>query len=218
MSLFKKMHIKICGMTTPESVRQCFEAGADMIGLVFYPPSPRHVDVLKIREILDAAEPFRRQGRKTVLVVVESLPDEMDPRIDFVQLHGSASGEFTAKRIQVVKNRQTRDRLLNESATETSATKTSATKTLDDSLYLLEMSHGFLPGGNGTVWDWSEAKEFCQRFPTFLAGGITPDNVLDVMTQAQPYGIDVSSGVESAPGIKDFNKVQQLVKTISQNN
>ncbi|MDR1268200.1 MAG: phosphoribosylanthranilate isomerase [Planctomycetaceae bacterium] len=198
------MHIKICGITTPESVRQCFEAGADMIGLIFYPPSPRHVDVLKIREILDAAEPFRQQGRQTVLVVVDSLPNEIDPRIDFVQLHGSASGEFSAKRIQVVKNQQTRDRLLNEPVT----------KILDNSLYLLEMSHGFLPGGNGAVWNWSEAREFCKRFSTFLAGGITPDNVLDVITQAQPYGIDVSSGVESSPGIKDFNKVQQLIKKI----
>jgi phosphoribosylanthranilate isomerase len=191
-------------MTTPESAQQCLEVGADMIGLIFYPPSPRHVDVPKIREILDAAEPFRKYGRQTVLVVVDSLPDEIDSRIDFVQLHGSASGEFSAKRIQVIKNRQTCNRLLNEFAT----------KTEDDCFYLLEMSHGFLPGGNGVGWNWSEAREFCERFPTFLAGGITPENVLDVIVQANPYGIDVSSGVESSPGVKDFNKVQQLIEKI----
>ncbi|MDR3197917.1 MAG: phosphoribosylanthranilate isomerase [Planctomycetaceae bacterium] len=200
----KKIYIKICGMTTPESAQQCLEAGADMIGLVFYPPSPRHVDVAKIREILDAAEPFRKHGRKTVLVVVDSLPDEIDSRIDFVQLHGSVSGNFPAKRIQVIKNRRTQDRLLKEFAT----------KTLEDSLYLLEMSQGFLPGGNGVIWNWLEAKEFCKRLPTLIAGGITPDNVLDVITQAEPYGIDVSSGVESSPGVKDFNKVQQLIEKI----
>ncbi|MDR0336460.1 MAG: phosphoribosylanthranilate isomerase [Planctomycetaceae bacterium] len=198
------MHIKICGITTPESGQRCFDAGADMIGMVFYPPSPRHVDVSKIRKILNAVEPFRQQQRKTVLVVVDSLPDEIDPRLDFVQLHGSASCELPIKQIRVVKNCQTRDRLLNQSAT----------KTLDDSFYLLEMSRGGLPGGNGTDWNWSEAKEFCERFPTFLAGGITPDNVFDVLAQTQPYGIDVSSGVESAPGIKDFNKVRQLIKNI----
>ncbi|MDR0611781.1 MAG: phosphoribosylanthranilate isomerase, partial [Planctomycetaceae bacterium] len=157
------MYIKICGITTPEMARQCFEAGADMIGLIFYPPSPRHVDVLKIREILDAVEPFRQHKRQTVLVVVDSLPDEIDSRIDFVQLHGSVSGNFPAKRIQVIKDRQTRDRLLHESATEIS----------EDSLYLLEMSKGVLPGGNGRGWNWSEAREFCKRFPAFLAGGIT---------------------------------------------
>jgi phosphoribosylanthranilate isomerase len=198
------MYIKICGITTPEMARRCFEIGADMIGLIYYPPSPRHVDVSKIREILDAAEPFRQQERQTALVVVDSLPDEIDSRIDFVQLHGSVSGEFSAKRIQVIKDCQTRDRLLDESAT----------KILKDSLYLLEMSQGFLPGGNGVSWNWSEAREFCKRFPTFLAGGITPDNVLDAITQAEPYGIDVSSGVELSPGVKDFNKVQQLIEKI----
>jgi phosphoribosylanthranilate isomerase/indole-3-glycerol phosphate synthase/phosphoribosylanthranilate isomerase len=198
------MYIKICGITTPEMAQRCFEMGADMIGLIFYPPSPRHVDVSKIREILDAAEPFRQHKHQTVLVVVDSLPDEIDSRIDFVQLHGSVSGNFSAKRIQVVKDRQTRDRLLNESATEIS----------EDSLYLLEMSKGVLPGGNGAGWNWSKAREFCKRFPAFLAGGITPDNVLDVITQAEPYGIDVSSGVEFSPGVKDFNKVQQLIKNV----
>ncbi|MDR2438518.1 MAG: phosphoribosylanthranilate isomerase [Planctomycetaceae bacterium] len=199
------MYVKICGMTTPESAQRCLEIGADMIGLVFYPPSPRHVNVSKIREILDAAEPFRKHGRKTVLVVVDSLPDEIDSRIDFVQLHGSASGEFSAKRIKVIKNRQMCNRLLNESVT----------KTADDCLYLLEMSCGFLPGGNGVGWNWPEAREFCERFSTFLAGGITPENVLDVIVQAKPYGIDVSSGVESSPGVKDFNKVQQLIEKIN---
>jgi phosphoribosylanthranilate isomerase len=105
----------------------------------------------------------------------------------------------------VIKDCRTRDRLLNESATTI----------LDDSFYLLEMSQGFLPGGNGMGWDWSEAREFCKRFPTFLAGGITPDNVLDAMTQAEPYGIDVSSGVEISPGVKDFDKVQQLIKKVA---
>ncbi|MDR0704619.1 MAG: phosphoribosylanthranilate isomerase [Planctomycetaceae bacterium] len=198
------MYIKICGITTPEMAQRCFEVGADMIGLIYYPPSPRHVDVSKIREILDAAEPFRQQERQTVLVVVDSLPDEIDSRIDFVQLHGSISGEFSAKRIQVIKDGQTRDRLLHESAT----------KILQDSLYLLEMSRGFLPGGNGVSWNWSEAREFCKRFPTFLAGGITPENVLDAITQAEPYGIDVSSGVEFSPGVKNFNKVQQLIEKV----
>ncbi|MDR2641530.1 MAG: phosphoribosylanthranilate isomerase [Planctomycetaceae bacterium] len=198
------MYIKICGITTPEMARRCFEFGADMIGLIYYPPSPRHVEVSKIREILDAVEPFRQKKRQTVLVVVDSLPDEIDSRIDFVQLHGSVSGEFSAKRIQVVKDSQTRDRLLSESAT----------KILNDSLYLLEMSRGFLPGGNGVCWNWLEAMEFCKQFPTFLAGGITPDNVLEAITQAEPYGIDVSSGVEISPGVKDFNKVQQLVKKV----
>ncbi|MDR2117338.1 MAG: phosphoribosylanthranilate isomerase [Planctomycetaceae bacterium] len=208
------MRIKICGMTTPESACRCLEVGADMIGLIFYPPSPRHVDVSKIRKILDAVEPFRKQGRQTVLVVVDSLPDELDSRIDFVQLHGSFSGEFPAKRIYVVKNRQTRDRLLKESATKILPDSTLTNSMLTDSFYLLEMSQGFLPGGNGMIWNWLEAKEFCERFPTFLAGGITPENVLAAITQAQPYGIDVSSGVESSPGVKDFNKVQQLIETV----
>jgi phosphoribosylanthranilate isomerase len=76
------------------------------------------------------------------------------------------------------------------------------------------MSTGLLPGGNGAAWDWSMARPFCERFPTFIAGGITPENIADVIRFANPYGIDVSSGVESSPGVKDMDKVKRLIENV----
>jgi phosphoribosylanthranilate isomerase len=210
-NFYKTMKIKICGITTPEAAQRCFELGADMIGLIYYPPSPRHVDVAQIRAILDAAEPFRQTGRQTVLVVVDSLPDEIDSRFDFVQLHGTLPNieqvqHLPCRLISVVKDFATFNELLLQNKSDFKQ------ENPDVPQFVLEMSHGILPGGNGAAWDWSMAKPFCERYQTLLAGGITPDNVLDAIEQATPFGIDISSGVESAPGVKDFDKIKRLMR------
>ncbi len=197
------MLIKICGITSPETAVACLEAGADMIGLVYYPPSPRHVDESQIRAILDGVEPFRKIERRVVLVAVDPLPEVIDTRIDWIQSYGKERPDVPVPRIQVVKDRETFDRLL-ESPPECACPP----------LYALEMSRGILPGGNGAAWDWSLAKPFCERYPTILAGGITPENVTRAIHPAQPYGIDVSSGVESSPGIKDMEKIRRLIEIV----
>lgn len=198
------MLIKICGITAPEIAIDCFETGADMIGLVHYPASPRHVDAAKIRKILDAAKPYRDKGRKVVLVVVDSLPEELLSRFDYVQCYGSVPQNISCKTITVVTDRKQYDELMSEPNNDEQ----------QDLLFTLEMSRGILPGGNGTAWNWCEARPFCKRYPTLLAGGVTPENVIDAIQEAQPYGIDVSSGVESVRGIKDVNKVRHLIKTV----
>ena len=73
-----------------------------------------------------------------------------------------------------------------------------------------------MPGGNGIAWDWSIAWPFCERYPTLIAGGVTPENVAEVIRLANPDGIDVSSGVESSPGVKDIDKVKQLIENVHQ--
>ena len=198
------MLIKICGITTPKDAIACFNAGADIIGLVHYPPSPRHVDVEKIREILRAVEPWRT-SRYVVLVVVDQVPDEeIVSQFDFIQLYGDIQHGCSFRQIHVVKDYETFTRLL-QSPPERDLER-------DFLYYCLEMSEGRLPGGNGAAWDWSMARPFCERYPTFIAGGITPENVADVIRLAQPCGIDVSSGVESSPGVKDMDKVRRLIE------
>ena len=73
-----------------------------------------------------------------------------------------------------------------------------------------------MPGGNGAAWDWSLAKPFCELLPTLIAGGITPENVAEIIRQINPCGIDVSSGVESSPGVKDIDKVKRLTDAVHQ--
>ncbi len=204
------MLIKICGITSPNTAVACLEAGADMIGLVYYPPSPRHVDETKIREILDAVEPFRERGKKAVLVVVDQLPNEIDSRMDFIQSYGNECSNISIPKIHVVKERTIFDASLATIPNGPSA------PTESTPLYCLEMSSGILPGGNGAAWDWSLARPFCAHYPTLLAGGITPENVREAIRLAQPYGIDVSSGVESAPGIKDIDEIKRLIENVHQ--
>jgi phosphoribosylanthranilate isomerase len=203
------MLIKICGITSPETAVDCFAAGADMVGLVYFPPSPRHIGVPAIEKILDAVEPYRQSGRKTVLVTVDSLPEKLDSRIDYIQNFGKVELDVPCQKIRVVKSRDVFGQLLTGDPVSGRASVRA-----DSGLYALEMSQGILPGGNGAAWDWHEARPFCSRFPTLLAGGITPDNVTEAAEQAQPFGIDASSGVESAPGVKDFGKIQRMIERL----
>ena len=194
------MRVKICGITTPETAIACLKAGADMIGLVHYPPSPRHVDVAQIREILDAVA----QHGQTVLVVVDQLPEEIDSRITYIQSYGKTRHDVLMSPIHVVKDYESFTHLLESPPGKS------------EELYCLEMSEGRLPGGNGAAWDWSLARPFCERYPTFIAGGITPDNVAEVIRQVNPYGVDVSSSIESLPGVKDLDKVKRLMDAVRQ--
>ncbi|MCL2004942.1 MAG: AAA family ATPase [Planctomycetaceae bacterium] len=192
------MLIKICGITTPETAIACCEAGADMIGLVHFPPSPRHLDASQIGEILDAVKPMKRH---TVLVVVEQLPTEhVVSRFDYIQPYGKVQFDIPMKRIHVIKDEAAFAGRMNDHTAESG-----------QDLYALEMSSGVLPGGNGAAWDWSSARPFCERYRTLIAGGVTPENVAEVIRDANPFGIDVSSGVEASPGVKDIEKVRRLI-------
>ena len=187
----KSCFVKICGVTVPETAIACFEAGATMIGLVHYPPSPRHVDVAQIREILDAAEPFLScAGRDAVLVVVDQLPEEIDSRINALQIYGNVEPDNLQRddippcTIQVIRDNETIVRLCNSHV----AKPRDAGLTFESlyfgfmppgesscqcrnapAYYCIEMSQGMLPGGNGAAWDWSIARPFCERYPTFIA-------------------------------------------------
>ncbi|MDR1483568.1 MAG: phosphoribosylanthranilate isomerase [Planctomycetaceae bacterium] len=201
------MYVKICGITSVEIAVESFAAGADMIGMVYYPPSPRHIEMRQAGRILDAVENFRECGKKIVLVVVDELPEEVDARFDYVQVHGKIQADVISGIkcgiIKVVKEYRELENLMagNE-------------KIPVEQLFILEMSSGILPGGNGTKWNWSAAKPFCKRFKTLIAGGITPDNVVELIKAVEPFGVDVSSGVESAAGIKNLNKIKKLMENI----
>ncbi len=211
------MMIKICGITSVNNAVQCFEAGADMIGLVQYPPSPRHLELTKLAEIVRAVSPFRESGKEIVLLVVDQnaqetlrILDACDRQFDFVQFYGD---ETEAKRLEEhirvlrpIRNEALYNQLLSQND--------SRHQESDMPRYVLELTQGKLPGGNGASWDWSKAKPFCEKFPTLLAGGITPENVVDAMRFARPFGVDLSSGVETSPGAKNIDLVRRLVDTV----
>ena len=213
------MFVKICGIKTPEVAAQCFEFGADMIGLVHYPPSPRHVDAEQIRAITKVVASFRRCGKFLTLVVVDPEPTEImrlldtcEGEIDCLQLHGkqqtSSLPDCGVNLIRVVRDEQTCQTLVQQNQGIPRKTKPGLPQ------YVFELSRGTLPGGNGKSWNWSNARSFCECFPTLIAGGVSSDNIGDVVREAAPFGVDLSSGVESSPGIKDINKLQRFFEIL----
>lgn len=198
--------VKICGITREEDALACAALGADFIGFVFVPSSPRFITpgaAAKIARSLDpASRPklvgvFRDAPFETVSRVAAGVP------LDFVQLHGDESeDDFATLRVPAIKAVRVGDTM---PETETFA---SAQWLLFDAL---DERRG---GGTGRRFDWSLLAQYKRARPFFLAGGITPDNAATAISAVRPQGLDLSSGVESAPGIKDAEKLRLLFERV----
>jgi phosphoribosylanthranilate isomerase len=202
-------HVKICGITRAQDAIRCAELGADAIGCVFYAKSPRHLTKDRARDIcLATPAPVR-----TVGVFVNETFSSIMAHVEYchlstVQLHGKEPPELVS-------------RLRNENIHVLKALFTDGSPTFDDaakypaSAFLVECGRGKHPGGNALAWNWEAAKNFGKKYPLILAGGLDPENVVPAIQMSAPRAVDVSSGVESAPGRKDFNKVAAFLKAVS---
>lgn len=201
--------VKICGLSTPEMVDAAIDHGATHIGLVHYAPSPRHVS-------LDAAAALRRrvpERVKLVLLLVNAEPALTEQAIatvrpDIIQFHGKESPEWMAfvrdkAKIETWKAIGVRD----ADALDRSARFAGVVDRL-----LYDTPAAALPGGNGLRFDWSLLTGRSHPLPWGLAGGLTPDNVAEAIRQTGAPLVDVSSGVESAPGVKDVDKIAAFLK------
>ena len=200
--------IKICGLTRPEEAAACAAAGANAIGLVFYPPSPRNVTETQARRICDALGP----RTATVGVFVnESLDAILEKarrcRLSAVQLHGQEPPELGAQLadagLAVIRGLYLHG-----------DPPVSAMERYPATAYLVECGGGKLPGGNARTWDWGAARAWAARRPVVIAGGLDPDNVARAIAEAGPAAVDVSSGVEQAPGSKDIRKVTRFIRAV----
>ncbi len=202
------VQVKICGLTDEDQARACARLGADAVGLVFYPPSPRHVGKALARRIT-AALP---RGTAAVGVFVdEPLEDILDTArdcgLDAVQLHGREkprrAAELRRAGLRVIK--------------ALFANRPPGFADADDydaDALLVECGRGPLPGGNAATWNWAAAAPLARRHPLVLAGGLTPENVADAVAAARPHAVDVSSGVELRPGVKDLARVRALLTAV----
>jgi phosphoribosylanthranilate isomerase len=204
--------VKICGLKTPEALDVALEAGADMVGFVFFPPSPRHVGLAA------AAELGRRVGdraRKVALIVdaddvlLKSITDALRP--DLLQLHGAE----TPARVQAIKARfglPVMKAIAVEARADLAAVKlydTVADRLLFDARAPREATR---PGGLGKPFDWHLLEELDLAVPYMLSGGLDPDNVAAALRITGAPGVDVSSGVERAPGEKDHDKIRAFIR------
>ena len=202
--------VKVCGLTIVDEAVTCAAAGADAIGLVFYPPSPRHVALDQARAIV-AALP---EHVAAVGVFNNATWEELDQAIAYcplsgVQLHGNESpGIIDRLRSQY------RDITVLKGLFAAKAPFMSQAKQFNASAFLVECGRGVLPGGNALTWDWSSAREFASNHPMVLAGGLHPDNVVEAINACLPDAVDASSGLESAPGRKDLDKATRFIAQV----
>ena len=204
--------VKICGLRTPDAVEAALEAGADFIGLVFYGPSPRNVSHADAKALAAMA---RGKAKPVALLVdpdddaVKRITDEVNP--DMIQLHGSESPERVAQIRQIVQ-RPVMKAIKVGSADDVALSQaySSADMILFDAK-TPEAARDALPGGNGVPFDWEAFASVPKSANFMLSGGLDPDNVrLAIATTDAPM-VDVSSGVESAPGEKDFDLIRRFL-------
>jgi phosphoribosylanthranilate isomerase len=199
--------VKVCGITRLEDARAAVRLGADYLGFVFHPGSPRAVDPETAREIiLDLPGAVIPVG-----VFVDHPPEQVKDiaarsGLKMIQLHGQERVEdYREVGLPIIKAVRVSDRL--------GETMRLAENGIPSAVfaYLFDTYREGRPGGTGERFDWSRLPKIRERF--FLAGGINPENVREALA-LQPYGIDVSSGLERSPGIKDHDKMERFFDPI----
>jgi phosphoribosylanthranilate isomerase len=197
------VRIKVCGVTSLEDARVCIEAGVDAVGLNFWPRSLRRCEQAVAREIV-------RELRGQALFVgvfVDQSGDEVarirdDVGLDCVQLHGDEPPELLAR---FLPHAYKAVRVRGSSVLE-------AVRAFPGEHVLLDAYVQGLPGGTGATFDWQLARAVAAERKLTLAGGLTPANVAEAVRVVRPFCVDVASGVESAPGVKDPQQVRAFVQ------
>lgn len=203
-----RTRVKICGFTRAEDAVFAAHAGADAIGLVFYPPSPRHIDIGQAINIVQALPAFT--------TVVALFVDEQEAQIrdvlaqvpiDCLQFHGDETPAqcriYNKRYIKAIRMQENTDVLQ------------LAADYHDAAGLLLDAYHPNAKGGTGSAFNWDLIPENCP-LPIILAGGLDMDNAKQAVQAVRPYALDVSSGVEAAKGIKDAQKMRAFLEEVNQ--
>lgn len=195
------IRIKICGVTTPEDAALAAALGASAIGIVFWPKSPRAVDRVRAKAIVAALPPFVPAVGVFVNQSDEAFDIARSVGLSAVQLHGDETPEtYRESPMRVIKAIAVRD----ESAVEAAAAVPAGAHVL------LDAHDPDRRGGTGRRIDWTVAARIAANRPIVLSGGLNAGNVVEAVETVRPAAIDVSSGVESAPGKKDAAKLRDL--------
>ena len=201
--------IKICGISTPETIEAALEAGADFVGLMFFAKSPRNVSLATAARLADVA-----RGKARIVTVTVDADDALLEDIasvvrpDLIQCHGME----TRERLAAIRIRTGIEayKVLRVAAVEHVA----RAKDFDSFPFIMfdamPPKVSVLPGGNGLAFDWTILKDAVHPF--MLAGGLSPENVAEAIRVTGADMVDVSSGVESAPGVKDVSLIRKFIE------
>ena len=208
--------VKICGLKTTEAVDAALDGGADYIGLVFFPRSPRHVD---IKTALTLADRARGQAKIVALFVdpddkvLDSIVETVQP--DMIQLHGDESGP----RVREIRKRFHLPviKAVKVGTSVDAARALRYNESADLILFDAKAPPGTkLPGGNGLSFDWRALADVKDHMKFMLSGGLTAENVGAAIAMTGAGAVDVSSGVESAPGVKDAGMIRRFLKAVKE--
>lgn len=203
-----RTRVKICGITCIEDACTVVDKGADALGLVFYPESPRHVSIEQARTITAAVGPFVtltglfvNAAPDTVRAVLDAVP------LGLLQFHGAeTNAQCNCFGLPFIKSIAMRTGIDVMSGME---------RYPDAAGVLLDSWQPLQHGGSGIAFDWDQVPEN-PPLPVILAGGLTPENVAAAIRQVKPYAVDVSSGVERAKGIKSAEKIHAFMEEVEQ--
>jgi phosphoribosylanthranilate isomerase len=198
--------VKICGITEFEDARDAALLGADAIGLNFYPSSPRYIDASKASKIIEKLPPF-----VTCVGIFVNHPDPTNLE-DFalslglhaVQLHGNETTDYCSmiQRVKVIKTIRVDSNF-----------RVDTLRAYGNGTFLLDACSPGL-GGSGRVFDWNLVYGANAFGSIIVAGGLTPENVAEVVNKLHPFAVDVASGVESKPGKKDYEKMRRFIEAV----
>jgi phosphoribosylanthranilate isomerase len=201
--------VKICGLSTPETLAAAVQAGADYVGLVHFEKSPRHVSLAEAARLRAGVAPHV----KVVLLLVDSAPALLakavrEVRPDVVQFHGAETPEALARFRAETGIAAWKALGVKDAASLADAARYHGAA----DLLLFDAPASGLPGGNGTRFDWDLLRAYKAPTPWGLAGGLTPANVAEAIRLTGAGLVDTSSGVERSPGIKDVDKIAAFCK------
>lgn len=202
----RRTRVKICGITRPQDGMAAAQLGADALGLVFCGASPRSVSVSEAREVLRVLPPFVTCVGLFVDAAEEEVRDVLaEVPLDILQFHGKEPADYCrrfgkpyVKAVRVQPGRDVQAYLSNYG---------------DAAGFLLDSYHPAVAGGSGAVFDWNLIPDGLGR-PVILAGGLHAGNVAEAIRRVRPYAVDVSSGVETAKGIKDSGKMSEFFAAV----
>lgn len=205
--MIKRTRIKVCGITRPEDARDAIEFGADCLGFIFAPQSPRKIDPEVAREIIknippfvDAAGVFMDEEAAVVEEIVQYCG------LTLAQLHGSESPgycrDFPGRVIKAFR--------IGSFSEDSQLTPYAGTV----QGFLLDTYNQSIVGGTGEVFDWQLVDKLNPPGPIILAGGLNPENVEEAICTVRPFAVDVNSGIEIEPGIKDTQKLKQFIAEV----
>jgi len=206
------LSVKICGLSTRETLEAALDAGADMVGFVFFPPSSRHLSLETARALGSVAQ---RRALKVALSVdaddetLRAIVEALKP--DILQLHGHETVDRVAA-IKAMFGLEVMKALPVEKATDL-ATLPAYAAAADRILFDARPPKGATrPGGLGAVFDWRLLENLALKLPFMVSGGLHAGNVAEAVRITRAGGVDVSSGVECAPGVKDIEMIQEFIR------